>query len=109
MQDIVLIPIPITELEDMIAKCVKEALRYPPVQESKEPLLTEHQAAQFLDIPLVTLHTLIKKCEIPIRTKGRRCYFSKEDLELWQLRKKQITYGNTTSKYSRHGQAHRGC
>lgn len=87
MQDIVLIPIPLVELEDMISKAVKEALRYPPVQESKEPLLTEHQAAIFLNIPYLTLHELIKKCEIPIRTKGRRCYFSKEDLELWQLRK----------------------
>lgn len=88
MQDIVLIPIPIAELEDIIARCVKDALRYPPIQESKEPLLSEQQAAIFLDIPHITLHELIKKCEIPIRTKGRRCYFAKEDLEYWKSKQK---------------------
>ncbi len=42
---------PVNELENLISSCVKSALRYPPVQQSKERLLTEQQAADFLEIP----------------------------------------------------------
>jgi len=85
MQETVFISLPIEELQGIIFDCVKNALRYPPIQEKKERLLTEQQAAIFLNIPDATLQALINKCEIPIRTKGKRCYFSQTDLEGWQL------------------------
>lgn len=83
---------PVNELENLISSCVKSALRYPPVQQSKERLLTEQQAADFLEIPEPTLQALIQKCEIPIRTKGKRCYFSQQDLLAWKSASE--LYGN---------------
>jgi hypothetical protein len=94
MQETVLISMPVEELQSIITNCVKDCLKYPPVQERKETLLTEQQAASFLNIPDATLQALINKCEIPIRIKGKRCYFSIKDLEAWQLQaEKEVVNG----------------
>ena len=60
----------------------------------KEKLLTEQEAANLLQIPESILQALIFSCEIPLRAKGRRCYFSKSDLEAWkQLNKREVMHG----------------
>ena len=84
MQKTIFISVPIDEFQSMLADCVLSCLKYPPIQATKEAFLTEQQAAIYLDIPDATLQALIKKCEIPIRVKAKRCYFSQQDLERWK-------------------------
>lgn len=66
------------------------------VSAQKEKLLTEQEAAVLLQIPEEILQALIFNCEIPLRAKGRRCYFSKTDLEVWKQynhNKKEVANG----------------
>lgn len=84
MQETIFISLPVNELQSIITKCVKDCLKYPPIQERKEKLLTEVQTAALLRIPISTLKALINNGDIPIRIRAKQCYFSKSDLDLWR-------------------------
>jgi hypothetical protein len=85
MQETVLISMPIKELQKLIIESIDLCFKHPEaVQKQKENLLTEQEAADFLNIPYLKLQSLINRCEVPIRAKGKRCYFSKSDLTLWK-------------------------
>ena len=59
------------------------------LQENSRPelkedvLLTIEQAAEFLKLSIPTIYSLVSKRKVPANKKGKRLYFSKDELTGW--------------------------
>lgn len=59
------------------------------LQQQAEPqpeanqLLTIQQAAEFLNLSVQTVYGLVSKAEVPVNKRGKRLYFSKQELTEW--------------------------
>jgi excisionase family DNA binding protein len=84
MQNIILSPISIDDLEALIRKCVKEEAGSSEVSgdsEAKEDeFLTTQEAADFLKVSLVSIHTWKRERGLPYYRVGRSIRFLKRDL-----------------------------
>ena len=63
-----------------IEKLLQE--KYPP-QIQIEELLTIQQAGELLNLSIPTIYGLVSRCSIPVNKKGKRLYFSKQELIDW--------------------------
>lgn len=52
-------------------------------QSPHSDLLTINGAAEFLSLSVPTLYTKVSRREIPVSKRGKRLYFSKDDLSVW--------------------------
>ncbi len=52
-------------------------------QPEADQLLTVQQAAEILCLSVPTIYGLVSKAEIPVSKKGKRLYFSKQELIAW--------------------------
>lgn len=48
-----------------------------------DQLLTIQQAAEFLTLSVPTIYGLVSRAEVPCMKKGKRLYFSKQELTRW--------------------------
>ena len=84
MENIILTPIPISDLESLIQKCVDNAISSNSVNQdqhqSKSELITIKQAAEFLSLSVPTIYSKVSKGELPFMKVSKRLYFSREDL-----------------------------
>ncbi len=71
---------------DRAAEKVIQAVRdgnAPSTQPETDQLLTIQQAAELISLSVPTLYTLVHKAEIPVSKRGKRLYFSKQELTDW--------------------------
>ena len=87
MNDVLLSPLRLSELESLIEKSVVRALQsnsatggVPAKQQLDFDLLTIKQAAEFLTLRVPTIYSLISRGDLPVMKKNGRCYFSKAEL-----------------------------
>jgi len=52
-------------------------------QPEEDKLLTIQQAAQLLVLSVPTIYGLVQRAEIPVCKRGKRLYFSKQELTAW--------------------------
>lgn len=52
-------------------------------QSTHSDLLTINGAAEFLSLSVPNLHTKVSRSEISVSKRGKRLYFSKDDLSVW--------------------------
>ncbi len=94
MNDIILSPIPINELESLILKQVRIALseinpgKPDPV---RNELLTIKQIAEILSVSIATVYGYVHAREIPHMKRRGRLYFSKPDILEWVRSGKRLT------------------
>jgi excisionase family DNA binding protein len=55
-------------------------LKHRPADSTDGDLLTVKQTADFLDLSVKTIYNLISRQELPVMKRGKRCYFSRQDL-----------------------------
>lgn len=62
-------------------------------QPETDQLLTVPQAAEFLSLSIPTVYGLVSRAELPVNKRGKRLYFSKQELTDWikQGRKKTLS------------------
>jgi len=66
--------------------------RNPPTENvASEQLLTIKQAAELLSLSVPTIYGLVAKQEIPVSKKGKRLYFSKQELTEWIKAGRKLT------------------
>lgn len=53
------------------------------LQPEADQLLTIKQAAEFLKLSVPTIYGLVSKSQVPVNKKGKRLYFSKQELTEW--------------------------
>jgi excisionase family DNA binding protein len=51
--------------------------------QKEDSLLTVQQAAEFLTLSIPTIYGLVSKRLLPVNKRGKRLYFSKEELTGW--------------------------
>ncbi len=85
MDKIVLISLPIDDLQTLIIDCVNSCLmnnkqesRTP--TEQQEQLLTIEEAAEFLSLTVPTMYSKVSKGELPVMKRSKRLYFSRTEL-----------------------------
>lgn len=85
MNDVLLSPIRLKELEALISNSIEKALnkqnRFPEKEEGK--FLTVQQAADFLDLTPPTIYSKVSRGELPFMKRSKRLYFSKEELKTY--------------------------
>jgi excisionase family DNA binding protein len=52
-------------------------------QSEPDQLLTIQQAGEFLYLAVPTLYRLVQRAEVPVCKRGKRLYFSKQELTEW--------------------------
>jgi excisionase family DNA binding protein len=86
-QQTVLLSLPLEQLQTLIIDAVNACLDVRQNQQSPQPepdqLLTIQPAAELLHLSVPTMYTLVSKGEIPVSKKGKRLYFSKQELTSW--------------------------
>lgn len=50
------------------------------IKEKPEQLFTVEQAAEFLNLSVPTIYAKVSKSELPVMKRGKRLYFSREEL-----------------------------
>jgi excisionase family DNA binding protein len=84
--DILLSPIRIAELENIIEKSVKKAIKEAQVcnqsefTENSGSFLNVKQAAEFLNLAVPTVYSMVSRGELPKTKRSKRLYFCKEEL-----------------------------
>ena len=66
-----------------------EVLKLP----DEDQLLTIKQAAELISLSVPTIYGLVQRSEIPVSKRGKRLYFSKQELTFWirEGRKKTVS------------------
>jgi len=62
-------------------------------QPEADQLLTIQQAGELLNLSVPTLYGLVSRSEIPVSKRGKRLYFSKQELLLWVKEGRKKTKG----------------
>jgi excisionase family DNA binding protein len=80
-------------------------------QPEEDKLLTIREAAEILHLSVPTVYGLVQRAEVPVCKRGKRLYFSKQEIMAWIMagRKKTVSeieveadrYINNTSKTRR--------
>jgi excisionase family DNA binding protein len=86
MQAVTITQISPPELQQIIESSIAKILgstRTTAPQPEADQLFTIQQAADFLTLSVPTLYNLVSRKEIPYMKKGKRLYFSKEELTSW--------------------------
>ena len=86
MQAVTITQISPPELETLIEKTISKCLsnnKPTPTQTATDQLLTISQVAEFLSLSVPTVYGLVSRSEIPCMKKGKRLYFSKDEISDW--------------------------
>ena len=66
---------------DKIEQLLQSRVEVP--QQDLEKLFTIKEAAEFLHLTVPTIYIMVQKAEIPVCKRGKRLYFSKQELTSW--------------------------
>jgi len=82
MNDILLSPVRLHELETLIEHSVERALKAHKADRIEQPedIMNIRQAAAFLNLRVPTIYTKVSRGELPYMKKNKRLYFSREEL-----------------------------
>lgn len=89
MNDILLTPIRLNELEILIENSVKKAFKQNEAVQNKEPnkiesdILDIKHAGEFLNLAIPTIYSLVSKRELTSYKRGKKLYFKKSELAQW--------------------------
>ena len=87
-----------TELSELIASSVRQALGESRPQISNNKPLTIDEAAAYLQLPKQTLYHLTSVREIPHKKLGKRLVFLAAELDLWVESKRKKTRSEIESE-----------
>lgn len=86
------LPQAISTLHDKVDSIKDLLLKSKPAQSPEtSDLMTVEQAAIFLSLSVPTIYTKVSRKELPVNKRGKRLYFSKEELCAWIKAGKKAT------------------
>lgn len=87
MTETILISLPVKELQTLIIDCVNVCLQnnadLNKSDADQDQLLSIKQVAELLNLSVPTIYGLVSRSTIPVSKKGKRLYFSKQELLNW--------------------------
>jgi excisionase family DNA binding protein len=96
MENILLSPIPLSQMRELIRDEMRLVMQegFNQSKSSKteqNEILSVDQAARFVNLAKATIYELTSKRQIPFFKKGKRLYFSKQELYAWIMEGKRKT------------------
>ena len=87
------LPQAVTQLLDKLENIERLLLSQSNDPHEADKLLTIQQAAEILHLSVPTIYGLVQRAEVPVCKRGKRLYFSKQELTTWIMagRKKTIS------------------
>ncbi len=99
MQAVTITQITPFELESLIENSLRKIINAKaPTTETPDQLLTIQQAGDLLNLSIPTLYGYVHRAEIPVCKKGKRLYFSKDDLTNWIKEGKKKTLAEISAE-----------
>ena len=103
MRDLLLSPIRLNELETLIQNSVERAMKaHKPSQNElgtqTEQLFTIKEAADFLNLAVSTIYSMVSRGELPFMKRSKRLYFSKIELMDYLKAGRKGTIAETVSE-----------
>lgn len=99
MQETVLLSLPVSQLQVIIIDAVNACLDVRQGIHTDQPVqdqfLTIQEAAELLHLTVPTIYGLVSRSEIPVSKKGKRLYFSKQELMDWVKTGRKQTIAET--------------
>jgi excisionase family DNA binding protein len=96
MQAVTITQITIHELETIIEETLKRILadyKTESLSKKNDEFLTIKEAAEYLKIVVPTIYGLVSRSSIPFMKRGKRLYFSKDELNKWiKTGKKRVVF-----------------
>ena len=78
------LPQTVKEISEKVNNIERLLLAKPENLQPETPdLLTIKQAADFITLSVPTIYGLVHRAEIPVNKRGKRLYFSKQELTAW--------------------------
>ena len=101
MENLVFTQLSISEVKQLFRQELQSFFenKLPVISEpSADELFTIQQAAEFLSLSVPTIYGLVSKTEIPVSKKGKRLYFSKQELSEWIKTGRKKTHAEITAE-----------
>jgi len=99
MQAVTITQITPFELESLIENSLRKIINAKATTtETPDQLLTIQQAGDLLNLSIPTLYGYVHRAEIPVCKKGKRLYFSKDDLTNWIKEGKKKTVAEISAE-----------
>ena len=100
MNDVLLSPIRLTELEALISTSIEKALtkQNRNSEQDEGSFLNVQEAAAFLNLTPPTIYSKVSKGEIPFMKRSKRLYFSKTELQEYVKKGRQQTNAEVESE-----------
>src|SRR3978361_1312454 len=73
----------IRQLFEKVENLERLILNLQPDKEKQDKPLNVREAAEYLDITVAALYSLVSRTEIPVNKPGKRLYFDKNELRAW--------------------------
>lgn len=107
MNDILLTPIRLHELETLIQNSVSKGLKDAQLynkanQPEPDQLLNVQETADFLGVAVPTIYGYVQRAEIPVCKRSKRLYFSKQELFDWVKEGRKLTVQEIEEKADQH-------
>ena len=67
-------------------------------QPDADKLFTIKEAAEFLHLTVPTIYLMVQRAEIPVCKRGKRLYFSKQEVTAWIMAGRKKTVSETDEK-----------
>src|SRR5450631_1874000 len=86
MQETILLSLPLPQFQTLIVDAVNACLdsrEQSQTHSEADQLLTIEEAATFAHLSKATFYGLVSRSEVPCMKKGKRLYFSKQELTEW--------------------------
>lgn len=80
-----------TIVQDAIRRVITEQPQTPNVMQTEPDLLNVNEAATFLNLAKPTIYGLVCQSKIPCMKKGKKLYFSRQELTDWLKQGKKKT------------------
>jgi excisionase family DNA binding protein len=77
------LPQAVTELHSKLTQIERLLLEKSEPTNTTDELLTIQQAGEFLKLSVATLYGYVQRAEIPVSKRGKRLYFSRQELTDW--------------------------
>ena len=85
-------------IQNAVRKAISETPKVEQPTETPDQLLTVHEAAEFLNLAVATVYTMVSRGELPVMKRSKRLYFSRIELMDYLKQGRRKTLAETASE-----------
>jgi len=95
-------------IQNAVRKAISETPKVEQPTETPDQLLTVHEAAEFLNLAVATVYTMVSRGELPVMKRSKRLYFSRIELMDYLKQGRRKTLAETASEADQYLKSKKG-